>query len=67
MGVQWSVGTMFDLDDPQQCDFCHEGRVITRKQQLAFQQWTVRGYIHCGGPQDGTYIHASMNRITRIE
>jgi len=47
MGVQWSVGTMFVLDDPQQCDFCHEGRVITRKQQLAFRQWTVRGYIHC--------------------
>ena len=38
---------MSDLDNAQQCDFCHEGRVITRKQQLAFQQWTVRGYIHC--------------------
>src|SRR5262245_25144149 len=30
MGVQLSVGTMFVLDDPQQCDFCHEGRVITQ-------------------------------------
>jgi hypothetical protein len=24
-----------------------EGRVITRKQQLAFRQWTDRGYVHC--------------------
>ena len=45
--MQWSVGTMFDLEDAQQCDFCHEGHVIARKQQLPFQQWTVRGYIHC--------------------
>ena len=30
-----------------QCDFCQEGRVIARKQQLAFRRWTVRGYIHC--------------------
>ena len=46
-GVQWSMGTMFDLDDSQQCDFCKKGRVITRKQQLAFRQWTDRGYVHC--------------------
>ena len=38
---------MSDLDDAHQCDFCKKGRVITRKQQLAFRQWTVRGYIHC--------------------
>jgi hypothetical protein len=41
------VGTMSDLDHAQQCDFCREGRVSMRKQQLAFRQWTVRGYIHC--------------------
>jgi hypothetical protein len=46
-GVQWSVGTMSDLDDLQQCDFCKKGRVITRKQQLAFRQRTDRGYVHC--------------------
>jgi hypothetical protein len=33
--------------DAQQCDFCKKGRVITRKQQLAFRQWTDRGYVHC--------------------
>jgi hypothetical protein len=42
----WSVGTMPD-GDAQQCDFCRKGRVITRKQQLAFRQWTDRGYVHC--------------------
>jgi hypothetical protein len=36
-----------NLDDAHQCEFCKKGRVITRKQQLAFRQWTVRGYIHC--------------------
>src|SRR5262245_64457836 len=44
---QWSVGTMSDLDDSQQCDFCKKGRVIARKQQLAFRQRTDRGYVHC--------------------
>lgn len=34
-------------DDAQQCDFCKRGRVITRKHQLAFRQWTERGYVHC--------------------
>jgi hypothetical protein len=38
---------MSDLHDAQQCDFCKKGPVITRKQQLAFRQWTDRGYVHC--------------------
>ena len=45
--MQWSVATMSDLDDVHQCDFCKKGRVIWRKQQLAFRQWTDRGYVHC--------------------
>ena len=38
---------MSALDDEHQCDFCKKGRVITRKQQLEFRQWTDRGYVHC--------------------
>jgi hypothetical protein len=38
---------MSDRDDAQQCDFCKKGRVITRKEQLGFRQWTDRGYVHC--------------------
>jgi hypothetical protein len=38
---------MTDLNDAQRCDFCNKGRVIARKQQLAFRQWTDRGYVHC--------------------
>ena len=38
---------MSDLDPAQQCDFCKNGSVIARKQQLAFRQWTDRGYVHC--------------------
>jgi hypothetical protein len=40
-------GTMSDLDDAQQCDFCKKGRVIAREQLLAFRQWTDRGFVHC--------------------
>jgi hypothetical protein len=35
------------LDDAQQCAFCKKGRIVTRKQELAFRQWTDRGYAHC--------------------
>ena len=38
---------MSDPDDAQRCDFCKKGRVITRKRQLAFRQWTDRGYVYC--------------------
>jgi len=38
---------MSHLHDVHQCDFCKKGRVITRKRQLAFRQWTDRGYVHC--------------------
>ncbi len=40
-------GAMSDRDDAQQCDFCKKGRVMTRKQELAFRQWTDRGYVQC--------------------
>jgi hypothetical protein len=43
--VQWS-GDNVRPDDALNV-FCQEGRVIARKQQLAFRRWTVRGYIHC--------------------
>jgi hypothetical protein len=38
---------MSDPDDAQRCDFCKKGRVITHKQQIAFRQWSDRGYLHC--------------------
>jgi hypothetical protein len=38
---------MSDLVPAQQCEFCKNCRVIARKQQLAFRQWTDRGYVHC--------------------
>jgi hypothetical protein len=38
---------MFEPEYAQQCDFCKKGRVVARKQQLAFGQWTDKGYIHC--------------------
>jgi hypothetical protein len=42
-----SEGTMSDLGHAPQCDFCKQGRVVTRKQKVAFRQRTDRGYIHC--------------------
>jgi len=31
----------------QGCDFCRGGPVITRQEQMAFRQWTDKGYVHC--------------------
>src|SRR5262249_54183674 len=38
-----SLGAMSDLE----CAFCKKGRIVTRKEELAFRQWTDRGYAHC--------------------
>ena len=38
---------MSDLDDRLQCAFCRKGHIFTRNQQIAFRQWTDRGYVHC--------------------
>jgi hypothetical protein len=38
---------MSDSNDAQRCDFCRRGEVIRRNQQLAFRQWTDKGYVFC--------------------
>jgi hypothetical protein len=42
-----SVGTMSDLDNAQDCDFCKHGHVDIRAQDIAFRQWTDKGYVFC--------------------
>jgi hypothetical protein len=37
---------MSDPDDAG-CDFCKIGKVARRKQQIAFRQWTDKGYVFC--------------------
>ncbi|HEY7663116.1 MAG TPA: hypothetical protein VH934_08345 [Xanthobacteraceae bacterium] len=34
-------------DDAQRCDFCRIGQVMRQNQQIAFRQWTNKGYVHC--------------------
>jgi hypothetical protein len=29
------------------CDFCHHKRVIWRTEEMAFRQWSEKGYLHC--------------------
>ena len=34
-------------NDTLGCDFCKGGPVTKRTQQIAFHQWTDKGYIYC--------------------
>jgi hypothetical protein len=38
---------MSDLDNAQDCDFCKHGHVDIRAQDIAFRQWTDKGYVFC--------------------
>ena len=38
---------MSDPDDAAGCDFCKIGKVTRQKQQIAFRQWTDKGYVFC--------------------
>ncbi len=38
---------MSDPDDAQRCDFCKRGHVTIHNQQIAFRQWTDKGYVFC--------------------
>ena len=35
------------MSDGDICDFCEQGKVVTREEELAFYQWTTRGYVFC--------------------
>jgi len=34
-------------DEPIICAICEQGRVTKRMKEIAFRQWTDKGYIHC--------------------
>ena len=38
---------MLDEQILDRCDFCARGLKIRRNEDLAFQQWTDRGYVSC--------------------
>ena len=29
------------------CDYCGKGRVTWRLEEIAFRQWSDKGYVHC--------------------
>jgi hypothetical protein len=33
--------------EPTICEFCRQGRVTRRPEEMAFRQWSDRGYVHC--------------------
>ena len=33
--------------DPTICLFCATGSVVERDEEIAFRQWSDKGYIHC--------------------
>jgi hypothetical protein len=38
---------MSNADNGATCYFCKKGRFIEKDQDIAFKQWTDRGYVHC--------------------
>lgn len=38
---------MSNIDDSQRCDFCKNGNIVIREEEIAFRQCTDRGYIVC--------------------
>jgi hypothetical protein len=38
---------MSQPDDIERCDFCKSGRINKRNEQIAFHQWTDKGYVFC--------------------
>jgi len=38
---------MSNGEDANVCEFCTDGQVITREEELTFHQWTDRGYVFC--------------------
>lgn len=41
------VARMPDPNNVLRCDFCKIGRIITSSQEIAFHQWTDKGYVFC--------------------
>jgi hypothetical protein len=38
---------MSNSDDEESCYFCKKGKFIRRTEEIAFHQWTDKGYIFC--------------------
>ncbi|MCW3474864.1 hypothetical protein [Limobrevibacterium gyesilva] len=36
-----------DTDERNACDFCKQGKVVCRREELRFRRTTDRGVIHC--------------------
>jgi hypothetical protein len=34
-------------DEPIICEYCKKGRLTKRMEEMAFRQWSDKGYIHC--------------------
>jgi hypothetical protein len=39
--------TMSKLENVQRCDLCKVGNIVKRKREVAFRQWTDKGYVFC--------------------
>lgn len=38
---------MSNTTDADVCDVCHRGIVVRTMQEIAFHQWTSKGYVFC--------------------
>jgi hypothetical protein len=38
---------MANKSEPTVCDFCKTGHISQRMREIAFRQWSDKGYVHC--------------------
>jgi hypothetical protein len=38
---------MSNSENSETCHFCKKGKFIRRNEEIAFQQWTDKGYVYC--------------------
>jgi hypothetical protein len=41
------MGAMAAEDEPIVCEICQKGHIIKRMEEMAFRQWSDKGYVHC--------------------
>ena len=41
------VGSMVHGQGEEECHLCKKGRLRIATQDIAFRQWTDKGYVHC--------------------
>jgi hypothetical protein len=62
---------MISDGEPIICEYCKKGRVVKRMEEIAFRQWSDKGYVHCrimilGGTCDNCHAKSLDEEAEKI-